>query len=57
MASITFGTKTFGEKPQKFQIEEGEEYYYVGSEVGDLLWIILFSKITVRHKPVLLKNL
>ncbi|XP_060072731.1 SWI/SNF-related matrix-associated actin-dependent regulator of chromatin subfamily B member 1-like isoform X1 [Ylistrum balloti] len=31
------GTKTFGDMPNKFQIEEGGEYYYVGSEVGNYL--------------------
>lgn len=28
-----FGTKTFGEKPKPFQIEEDGEFYYIGSEV------------------------
>ncbi|KAK3084374.1 hypothetical protein FSP39_012417 [Pinctada imbricata] len=32
MAMSMIGTKTFGEKPKPFQIEEGGEYYYVGSE-------------------------
>lgn len=36
MASMV-GTKTFGEKPKPFQIEEGGEYYYVGSDVGNYL--------------------
>ena len=26
--------RTFGEKPKPFQIEEGGEYYYIGSEVS-----------------------
>jgi len=29
--------RTFGDKPKPFQIEEGEELYYVGSEVGNYL--------------------
>ncbi|KAL5017311.1 hypothetical protein ScPMuIL_006900 [Solemya velum] len=31
------GTKTFGEKPKLLQLEEGSEYYYIGSEVGNYL--------------------
>lgn len=33
MAMTMFGTKTFGEKPKPFQIEEDGEFYYIGSEV------------------------
>ena len=44
MASITFGTKTFGEKPQKVQIEEGGECYYVGSEVWRFPCMIVTSQ-------------
>jgi hypothetical protein len=44
MASITFGTKTFGEKPQKVQIEEGGECYYVGSEVWRFPFMIVTSQ-------------
>ncbi|UYV82732.1 SMARCB1 [Cordylochernes scorpioides] len=29
--------RTFGEKPTAFQLEEGGEYYYIGSEVGNYL--------------------
>ncbi|XP_046555031.1 SWI/SNF-related matrix-associated actin-dependent regulator of chromatin subfamily B member 1-like isoform X2 [Haliotis rubra] len=31
------GTKTFGDKPKCFAIEEGGEAYYIGSEVGNFL--------------------
>ncbi|XP_067687451.1 SWI/SNF-related matrix-associated actin-dependent regulator of chromatin subfamily B member 1-like isoform X2 [Haliotis asinina] len=31
------GTKTFGDKPKCFSIEEGGEAYYIGSEVGNYL--------------------
>jgi len=41
MASMV-GTKTFGEKPSKFQIEEGGDYYYVGSEVCPYLFTLIF---------------
>lgn len=27
--------RTYGDKPLSFQLEEGGEYYYVGSEVND----------------------
>lgn len=27
--------RTYGDKPLSFQLEEGGEYYYVGSEVSD----------------------
>ncbi|XP_046361409.1 SWI/SNF-related matrix-associated actin-dependent regulator of chromatin subfamily B member 1-like isoform X2 [Haliotis cracherodii] len=33
----TNGTKTFGDKPKCFAIEEGGETYYIGSEVGNYL--------------------
>ena len=33
MASNSPAPRTFGEKPKSFQIEEGGEYYYIGSEV------------------------
>lgn len=26
--------RTFGDRPKRFQIEEGGEYYYIGSEVS-----------------------
>lgn len=29
--------RTFGEKPTAFQVEEGGEFYYIGSEVGNFL--------------------
>ena len=32
-ASGTAFSQTFGEKPKKFQLEEGGDYYYIGSEV------------------------
>jgi len=28
------GPRTFGQKPVKFQLEEGGEYYMIGSEVS-----------------------
>ncbi|XP_048761543.2 SWI/SNF-related matrix-associated actin-dependent regulator of chromatin subfamily B member 1-A-like [Ostrea edulis] len=37
MAMTMFGTKTFGEKPKPFQIEEDGEFYYIGSEVGNYM--------------------
>jgi len=33
MASSVQGMRTFGDKPKAFQLEEGGELYYVGSEV------------------------
>ncbi|CAI9734833.1 SNF-related matrix-associated actin-dependent regulator of chromatin subfamily B member 1-like isoform [Octopus vulgaris] len=36
MAAHT-ATKTFGEKPKSFQLDDGGEYYYIGSEVGNYL--------------------
>jgi len=33
MASSSQGMRTFGDKPKAFQLEEGGELYYVGSEV------------------------
>ena len=41
MASSSQGMRTFGDKPKAFQLEEGGELYYVGSEV------YLASKISV----------
>lgn len=29
--------RTYGDKPLSFQLEEGGEYYYVGSEVSILV--------------------
>lgn len=29
--------QTYGDKPVAFQLEEGGEYYYVGSEVGNYM--------------------
>ena len=29
------GPRTFGQKPAKFQLEEGGEYYMIGSEVSN----------------------
>ncbi|XP_071178408.1 SWI/SNF-related matrix-associated actin-dependent regulator of chromatin subfamily B member 1-A-like isoform X4 [Mytilus galloprovincialis] len=55
MASNMFGTKTFGEKPQKFQIEEGEEYYYVGSEVGN--YLRMFRGSLYKRYPSLWRRL
>ena len=37
MAASGLGfVQTFGEKPKKFQIEEGGEFYYIGSEVSHI---------------------
>ncbi|XP_016402912.1 SWI/SNF-related matrix-associated actin-dependent regulator of chromatin subfamily B member 1-A-like isoform X1 [Sinocyclocheilus rhinocerous] len=30
-------SKTYGQKPIKFQLEEDEEFYMIGSEVGNFL--------------------
>lgn len=39
MATSQPGSRTFGEKPKSFQIEEGGEWYYVGSEVLTRLFL------------------
>jgi hypothetical protein len=41
MAASVQGMRTFGEKPKAFQIEDGGELYYVGSEVMDDLALFL----------------
>ncbi|XP_064612411.1 SWI/SNF-related matrix-associated actin-dependent regulator of chromatin subfamily B member 1-like isoform X2 [Liolophura sinensis] len=34
---MVIGTKTYGDKPKCFQLEEDGEHYYIGSEVGNYL--------------------
>jgi len=41
MASSVQGMRTFGDKPKAFQLEEGGELYYVGSEVYLLSDIVI----------------
>ncbi|XP_050408678.1 SWI/SNF-related matrix-associated actin-dependent regulator of chromatin subfamily B member 1-A isoform X2 [Patella vulgata] len=36
-AMTSFSTKTYGEKPRAFRLEENGELYYIGSEVGTYL--------------------
>lgn len=37
MAAPVQGMRTFGERPKPFQLEDGGEFFYVGSEVSVLL--------------------
>ena len=48
MASSVQGMRTFGDKPKAFQLEEGGELYYVGSEVYQLSEI-LFPSLICRY--------
>lgn len=41
--------QTYGDKPVAFQLEEGGEYYYVGSEVGN--YMRLFRGILYKKYP------
>lgn len=41
--------QTYGDKPVAFQLEEGGEYYYVGSEVGN--YLRLFRGILYKKYP------
>jgi len=47
--------RTFGEKPKPFQIEEGGEYYYIGSEVGN--YLRMFRGALYRKYPALWRRL
>ena len=40
-------TKTFGQKPVKFQLEQDGDFYMVGSEVSDYSLITTFSFFAV----------
>ncbi len=44
---------TYGEKPRCFQIEEGGEYYYIGSEVciGVYLELVTTVFVVLKAKP------
>ncbi|XP_063699426.1 SWI/SNF-related matrix-associated actin-dependent regulator of chromatin subfamily B member 1 [Culicoides brevitarsis] len=41
--------RTYGDKPVSFQLEEGGEYYYVGSEVGN--YMRLFRGLLYKRYP------
>ena len=41
MASSVQGMRTFGDKPKAFQLEDGGELYYVGSEVYPVSEILI----------------
>ncbi len=51
------GTRTFGEKPKAFQIEDGGEQFYIGSEVRYTLFVgnfigyigLYVSKLSILH--------
>jgi len=49
MATVQ-GIRTFGEKPKSFQIEDGGELYYVGSEVSsDIVCIAMAIIINLLY--------
>lgn len=50
--------RTYGDKPISFQVEEGGEFYCIGSEVSELFWIspcTIF--VVVMQIGILIKNL
>lgn len=46
---LSMALQTYGDKPVAFQLEEGGEYYYVGSEVGN--YMRLFRGILYKKYP------
>jgi hypothetical protein len=59
MASSAQGMRTFGDKPKPFQIEDGGEYYYVGSEVSNVYsWAIrVLSQLAAAYRVTGLNSL
>nr|CAB3266382.1 SWI/SNF-related matrix-associated actin-dependent regulator of chromatin subfamily B member 1-A [Phallusia mammillata] len=49
------GPRTFGQKPTKFQLEEGGEYYMIGSEVGN--YLRLFRGSLYKRYPSLWRRM
>ncbi|CAK8676944.1 SWI/SNF-related matrix-associated actin-dependent regulator of chromatin subfamily B member 1-A-like isoform X2 [Clavelina lepadiformis] len=47
--------RTFGQKPSKFQLEEGGEYYMIGSEVGN--YLRLFRGSLYKRYPSLWRRM
>jgi len=47
--------RTFGQKPAKFQLEEGGEYYMIGSEVGN--YLRLFRGSLYKRYPSLWRRM
>lgn len=45
--------RTYGDKPLSFQLEEGGEYYYVGSEVSVFCVHLIFTE---KSKENILTN-
>ena len=52
MAASGGHLSTFGEKPKKFQIEDGGEFYMIGSEV---VLNILYTAVFVLSRVVVKK--
>ncbi|XP_074641570.1 SWI/SNF-related matrix-associated actin-dependent regulator of chromatin subfamily B member 1-A-like isoform X2 [Tubulanus polymorphus] len=53
--SLICGTRTFGEKPIPFQIEDDGDYYYIGSEVGN--YLRMFRGSLYKRYPSLWRRL
>ncbi|CAH1802018.1 unnamed protein product [Owenia fusiformis] len=51
----SIGMRTFGERPKSFQVEEGGEYYYIGSEVGN--YLRMFRGSLYKRYPTLWRRL